>query len=87
MSEKVFVRPFKGLRQSFKAKSCFNFKKCSSLRGKVPSMDDKGSCSFRHLGAQGCALLSVLPVVQVGGRECMSARGPCIYVCTHLGVA
>lgn len=36
-------------------------------------MDDKGSCSFRHLRARGCVLLSVVPVVHVGGRACMCA--------------
>lgn len=42
-------------------------------RRKGPSMDDKGSCSFRHLRAEGCVLLSVVPVVHVGGPESIRA--------------
>lgn len=51
-------------------------------------MDDEGSCSFRHLRARGCVLLSVMPVVNVGGRACMCVKlwVECAYVCKHTGV-
>lgn len=53
-------------------------------------MDDKGSCSFRHLQAQGCVLLSVTPVVHVGGHAWKCALGgmggACMRVYTHIGV-
>ena len=38
-------------------------------------MDDKGSCSFGHMWPQGCVLLSVMPVVHVGGHACKCALG------------
>lgn len=72
----VCVKPFNVLGRRFKRlKSGFDHEWCSSPRRKGPSIDDKGSCSFRHLQARGCVLLSAVPVVHVGGRAFMCALG------------
>lgn len=47
-------------------------------------MDDKGSCSFRHLWSPSCVLLSVVPVVHVGGHVCMCSQRVMGSVCIHV---